>query len=80
MNDGWILLLPYDNEEVGAHRAMPGGGLDPGETPRSGGTEPRPGRNRPAEHGVRTGHTRPHRTHHPHHTHPTHQESHDPLR
>ncbi|MFI0156137.1 NUDIX hydrolase [Streptomyces lydicus] len=33
---GWIFLLRYDNEEVGAHWAMPGGGLDPGETPRSG--------------------------------------------
>ncbi|RST13508.1 NUDIX domain-containing protein [Streptomyces sp. WAC05374] len=30
---GAIFLLRYDNEEVGAHGAMPGGGTDPGETP-----------------------------------------------
>jgi ADP-ribose pyrophosphatase YjhB (NUDIX family) len=34
--DGDILLLRYDNPEVGVHWAMPGGGLDPGETPREG--------------------------------------------
>ncbi|MEU8685385.1 NUDIX domain-containing protein [Streptomyces sp. NPDC048611] len=33
---GSVFLLRYDNEEVGAHWAMPGGGLDPGETPRAG--------------------------------------------
>ncbi|MEK8142880.1 NUDIX domain-containing protein [Streptomyces sp. M10(2022)] len=26
-------MLRYDNEEVGVHWAMPGGGMDPGETP-----------------------------------------------
>jgi 8-oxo-dGTP pyrophosphatase MutT (NUDIX family) len=26
-------MFRYDNEEVGAHWAMPGGGLDPGESP-----------------------------------------------
>jgi len=30
------VLLRYDNPEVGVHWAMPGGGLDPGETPREG--------------------------------------------
>ncbi|TDC26667.1 NUDIX domain-containing protein [Streptomyces sp. 8K308] len=30
--DGAVLLLRYDNEEVGVHWAMPGGGLDPGES------------------------------------------------
>ncbi|MFE9142964.1 NUDIX hydrolase [Streptomyces tubercidicus] len=30
---GALFLLRYDNEEVGLHWAMPGGGLDPGETP-----------------------------------------------
>lgn len=34
--DGAVFLLRYDNEEVGVHWAMPGGGLDPGETPRDG--------------------------------------------
>ncbi|WP_433893558.1 NUDIX hydrolase [Streptomyces sp. CA-111067] len=34
--DGAVLLLRYDNPEVGRHWAMPGGGLDPGETPRDG--------------------------------------------
>ena len=34
--DGEVLLLRYDNPEVGVHWAMPGGGLDPGETPRQG--------------------------------------------
>jgi 8-oxo-dGTP pyrophosphatase MutT (NUDIX family) len=26
-------MFRYDNEEVGVHWAMPGGGMDPGETP-----------------------------------------------
>lgn len=30
---GAIFLFRYDNEEVGVHWAMPGGGLEPGETP-----------------------------------------------
>jgi len=30
--DGWIFMLRYDNEEVGIHWAMPGGGIDPGES------------------------------------------------
>ena len=30
---GAIFLLRYDNGEVGRHWAMPGGGIDPGETP-----------------------------------------------
>ncbi|MFI9050982.1 NUDIX hydrolase [Streptomyces sp. NPDC053427] len=34
--DGAIFLFRYDNEEVGAHWAMPGGGLNPGESPREG--------------------------------------------
>ncbi|WP_415953732.1 NUDIX hydrolase [Streptomyces sp. KLOTTS4A1] len=34
--DEVILLLGYDNEEVGPHWAMPGGGLDEGEPPREG--------------------------------------------
>lgn len=34
--DWSVLLLRYDNPEVGVHWAMPGGGLDPGETPREG--------------------------------------------
>ncbi len=29
-------MFRYDNEEVGVHWALPGGGLDPGETPREG--------------------------------------------
>ncbi|MGW1868894.1 NUDIX domain-containing protein [Streptomyces mauvecolor] len=33
---GAVFLLRYDNEEVGPHWAMPGGGLDPGESPREG--------------------------------------------
>lgn len=32
--DRAVLLLRYDNPEVGVHWAMPGGGLDPGEAPR----------------------------------------------
>jgi ADP-ribose pyrophosphatase YjhB (NUDIX family) len=31
---GAVFLFRYDNEEVGVHWAMPGGGLDPGETVR----------------------------------------------
>ncbi|MFI6943704.1 NUDIX hydrolase [Streptomyces sp. NPDC050418] len=34
--DGALFLLRYDNEEVGRHWAMPGGGLDEGEKPRDG--------------------------------------------
>lgn len=34
--DGAVLLLRYDNPEVGVHWAMPGGGLESGETPRTG--------------------------------------------
>ncbi|MFD5319921.1 NUDIX hydrolase [Streptomyces sp. NPDC127098] len=30
--DGAVFLLRYDNEEVGVHWALPGGGLDPGES------------------------------------------------
>ncbi|KRV47978.1 NUDIX hydrolase [Wenjunlia vitaminophila] len=30
---GSVFMLRYDNEEVGVHWAMPGGGIDPGETP-----------------------------------------------
>lgn len=33
---GSVFLFRYDNEEVGVHWAMPGGGLDPGETPQEG--------------------------------------------
>lgn len=33
---GAVFLLRYDNEEVGPHWALPGGGLDPGESPREG--------------------------------------------
>ncbi|MFG3282004.1 NUDIX hydrolase [Streptomyces sp. NPDC048111] len=33
---GAVFLLRYDNEEAGPHWALPGGGLDPGETPREG--------------------------------------------
>ncbi|MER7175348.1 NUDIX hydrolase [Streptomyces mesophilus] len=33
---GALFLLRYDNEEVGPHWAMPGGGLDEGESPREG--------------------------------------------
>jgi ADP-ribose pyrophosphatase YjhB (NUDIX family)/GNAT superfamily N-acetyltransferase len=32
--DGAVLLLRYDNVEVGVHWALPGGGLEPGESPR----------------------------------------------
>ncbi|MFJ8650431.1 NUDIX hydrolase [Streptomyces sp. NPDC093546] len=34
--DGAVFLFRYDNEEVGPHWAMPGGGLEPGESPREG--------------------------------------------
>ncbi|MEU2112257.1 NUDIX domain-containing protein [Streptomyces sp. NPDC019507] len=34
--DGAVFLFRYDNEEVGVHWAMPGGGLEPGESPREG--------------------------------------------
>ncbi|MDX2836641.1 bifunctional GNAT family N-acetyltransferase/NUDIX hydrolase [Streptomyces scabiei] len=34
--DGAVFLFRYDNEEVGVHWALPGGGLEPGETPREG--------------------------------------------
>ncbi|MCM2578395.1 NUDIX hydrolase [Streptomyces meridianus] len=34
--EGAVFLLRYDNPEVGVHWAMPGGGLDPGESPREG--------------------------------------------
>jgi 8-oxo-dGTP pyrophosphatase MutT (NUDIX family) len=30
---GAVFLFRYDNEEVGVHWAMPGGGMDEGETP-----------------------------------------------
>ncbi|RMI42400.1 NUDIX hydrolase [Streptomyces triticirhizae] len=33
---GAIFLFRYDNEEVGVHWSMPGGGLDPGESTREG--------------------------------------------
>jgi 8-oxo-dGTP pyrophosphatase MutT (NUDIX family) len=31
-DEGSIFLFRYDNEEIGIHWAMPGGGMDPGET------------------------------------------------
>ncbi|WP_234445173.1 NUDIX domain-containing protein [Streptomyces rimosus] len=31
---GSVFLFRYDDEEVGVHWAMPGGGPDPGESPR----------------------------------------------
>ncbi|GGP87916.1 NUDIX hydrolase [Streptomyces roseolilacinus] len=34
--DGAVFLFRYDNEEVGVHWAMPGGGTEPGETPAEG--------------------------------------------
>ncbi|MCZ7412969.1 MULTISPECIES: NUDIX hydrolase [unclassified Streptomyces] len=34
--DGAVFMFRYDNEEVGVHWAMPGGGLDAGETLRQG--------------------------------------------
>ncbi|MFI9152996.1 GNAT family N-acetyltransferase [Streptomyces sp. NPDC053367] len=33
---GAVFLFRYDNVEVGVHWAMPGGGLEPGESPREG--------------------------------------------
>lgn len=30
---GAVFMFRYDNSEVGVHWAMPGGGIDPGETP-----------------------------------------------
>ncbi|MBZ4324157.1 NUDIX domain-containing protein [Streptomyces huiliensis] len=30
---GSVFMFRYDNEEVGVHWALPGGGLDPGESP-----------------------------------------------
>ncbi|MFD6415648.1 NUDIX hydrolase [Streptomyces sp. NPDC060194] len=34
--DGAVLLLRSDNVEIGVHWMPPGGGIDPGETPRQG--------------------------------------------
>ncbi|WP_030784873.1 NUDIX hydrolase [Streptomyces sp. NRRL S-920] len=34
--EGAVFLFRYDNEEVGVHWAMPGGGLEPGESPEEG--------------------------------------------
>lgn len=34
--EGAVFLFHYDNVEVGPHWSMPGGGLDPGESPREG--------------------------------------------
>ncbi|WP_328872215.1 bifunctional GNAT family N-acetyltransferase/NUDIX hydrolase [Streptomyces sp. NBC_00287] len=34
--DGAVFLFRYDNTEVGVHWALPGGGLEGGETPREG--------------------------------------------
>jgi ADP-ribose pyrophosphatase YjhB (NUDIX family)/ribosomal protein S18 acetylase RimI-like enzyme len=34
--DGSVFLFQYDNDEVGIHWATPGGGLEPGESPREG--------------------------------------------
>ncbi|MFJ4683772.1 GNAT family N-acetyltransferase [Streptomyces sp. NPDC088789] len=34
--EGAVFLFRYDNVEVGVHWAMPGGGLDAGESPRDG--------------------------------------------
>ncbi|MFF4352223.1 GNAT family N-acetyltransferase [Streptomyces sp. NPDC001530] len=34
--DGSVFLFRYDNEEVGVHWAMPGGGIEEGESPREG--------------------------------------------
>ncbi|MFC8370399.1 NUDIX hydrolase [Streptomyces sp. NPDC057239] len=31
--DGAVFMFRYDNDEVGVHWAMPGGGIEPGETP-----------------------------------------------
>ncbi|WP_052850210.1 NUDIX hydrolase [Streptomyces avicenniae] len=32
---GAVFMFRYDNSEVGVHWAMPGGGIDPGETPET---------------------------------------------
>ncbi|MFE9444959.1 GNAT family N-acetyltransferase [Streptomyces sp. NPDC006602] len=34
--DGSVFLFRYDSDEVGFHWALPGGGLEPGESPREG--------------------------------------------
>jgi ADP-ribose pyrophosphatase YjhB (NUDIX family)/ribosomal protein S18 acetylase RimI-like enzyme len=34
--DGAVFLFQYDDDEVGLHWALPGGGLEPGESPRDG--------------------------------------------
>ncbi|MFE1438277.1 GNAT family N-acetyltransferase [Streptomyces sp. NPDC058739] len=34
--EGAVFLFRYDNVEVGVHWALPGGGLEPGESPREG--------------------------------------------
>ncbi|MFJ3497096.1 GNAT family N-acetyltransferase [Streptomyces sp. NPDC086091] len=34
--DGAVLLFRYDTPETGVHWALPGGGLEPGESPREG--------------------------------------------
>ncbi|WP_372443732.1 GNAT family N-acetyltransferase [Streptomyces adelaidensis] len=34
--EGAVFLFQYDNDEVGRHWALPGGGLEAGETPREG--------------------------------------------
>ncbi|MGW0330467.1 GNAT family N-acetyltransferase [Streptomyces sp. NPDC003011] len=34
--DGSVFLFRYDNDEAGFHWALPGGGLEPGESPRAG--------------------------------------------
>ncbi|MFJ2832818.1 GNAT family N-acetyltransferase [Streptomyces sp. NPDC087263] len=34
--EGSVFLFRYDNDEVGVHWALPGGGLEPGESPREG--------------------------------------------
>lgn len=34
--DGSVFLFRHDNEELGVHWALPGGGLEPGESPREG--------------------------------------------
>ncbi|QKW00977.1 NUDIX hydrolase [Streptomyces sp. NA02536] len=31
--DGAVFMFRYDNDEVGVHWALPGGGMEPGETP-----------------------------------------------
>ncbi|MFI9806571.1 GNAT family N-acetyltransferase [Streptomyces sp. NPDC052301] len=34
--DGAVFLFRYDNDEIGTHWALPGGGLEAGESPRDG--------------------------------------------